>query len=293
MKVGTLIHPSWLAESLLNPVPGKIFFPLIERCVREGAQHVELTGEVFTLATSSLKDLIRQEICEVLLPYKEEQNLSFSLHLPAMGGLDVSSSIPGIRKVTVETFAEIVEITRPLEPQTYVLHVAGMILEATNSMVTGRATSSLRQILIDNALQCVRETADFLDPRSVCVENLPQFSMEFLAPFVETMNLSVCLDIGHLTLRGESLLSFLERFSSRLREVHLHDVKIERYGTNLVSQVDHHALGEGSLDLNEIIHTLCAHGYAGPLVLETLHDSKMRSIALLKNLLSNRNEEAP
>jgi len=290
MRVGTLLHPSWLAKSLLNPLPGKIFLPLVDRCVRQGARHIELTGEVFTLATPDLKNLIRREINDVLLPYKEEHDLSFSLHLPAMGGLDVSSSIEGIRKVTVETFHELVEITRPLDLQAYVLHVAGMILEATSSLVTGNATSYLRDILVDNAMKCVEEMAAFLDPRSVCIENLPQFPMDFLSPFVDSLNLSVCLDIGHLTLRGESLEPFLERFSGRLREVHLHDIKIDRFGPNIQSRVDHHALGEGSLDVNALIDRLDAYGYTGPLVLETLHDADMRSIALLNNLLCDRSD---
>ena len=288
MKVGTLIHPVWLAEALLNPFQGNILLPLVEKCVAEGARHIEITGEIFTLAPPELLDLLEQEIREVLSPYKKDQGISFSLHLPTMGGLDVSSSVEGIRHVTLKTFRDLARITRPLEPESYVLHVAGMILEATSSTVTGDKTSRLRDLLIINALECVKEISDFLDPNTVCIENLPHFSMDFLDPFVENLGLSVCLDIGHLTLRGESLDAFLTKFGTRMREIHFHDVKIVRYSPNLLTQVDHQALGEGDLNIETILDTLHDCGYSGALVLETLHDWEMKSIRKLDRLLHSR-----
>ena len=290
MKVGTLIHPAWLAKALLNPSTGNILLPLVEKCVREGARHIEITGEIFTLATPDLLDLLDREIREVLSRYKEENGITFSLHLPAMGGLDVSSSVEDIRKTTINTFRELERITRPLEPESYVLHVAGMILEAANSVVTGNATSNLRKLLINNALHCVKEITDFLDPKRVCIENLPYYSMDFLDRFVDELDLSVCLDIGHLTLRGETLEDFLRKFKVRVREVHLHDVKNVRYGPNVLTQVDHHALGDGNLDMERIIHTLHTFGFSGALVLETLHDKEMNSIRILNDLLHSRGQ---
>ncbi len=285
MKVGTLIHPGWLAESLLNPTPGEFLMPHVERCVKQGASHIELTGEIFTLATPPMLDMLRQEIQHGLLPYKEEHDISFSLHLPAMGGLDLSSSIEPIRRITVETFRKLVDLVSPLEPHNYVLHIAGMIQEATASRITGSATDNLRQILVDNAMQSVRELFRFLAPEAICLENLPGFPMEFLSPFVEKLDLSVCLDIGHLSLRDEPLEDFLERFRFRIREVHLHDVKKVIQGPNATTQVDHQALGQGDLDMEQILKKLHLSGFSGAIVLETLHDQEMKSIAKLKKLL--------
>lgn len=285
MKVGTLIHPSWLAESLLNPRPGEFLIPHIERCVGQGASHIELTGEIFTMAPPPILEMLNQEIQHVLRPYKEEHDISFSLHLPAMGGLDLSSSIEPIRRITIETFRSLVELTSPLEPQNYVLHIAGMIQEATASRITGSVTARLRQILVNNAIQSVREMFRFLTPEALCLENLPAFPMEFLSSFVENLDLSVCLDIGHLAMRGEPLEDFLEKFQLRIREVHLHDVKKVNHDSNGATQIDHQALGEGDLNMQQIIKRLHLSGFSGPIVLETLHDREMKSIAKLKKLL--------
>ena len=150
MKVGTLLHPSWLVKALLNGSSSNILSPLIEKCAQDGASHIELTGEIFTLAPAPILQMLTEEIQGDLLRLKEEGNLSFSVHLPQMGGLDLSTSIESIRKITVETYRTLVELTKPLEPECYVLHIAGMIHELTGGTYTGKATPHLRKFLMSN-----------------------------------------------------------------------------------------------------------------------------------------------
>jgi len=285
MKVGTLLHPAWVAESLLDPKPGGILAPLIERCVDCGARHIELTGEMFTLAPDPLPAQLEQEIRDVLVPYKIDRGLSFSLHLPSMGGLDLSSSVEDIRRVTIETHRRIVEIVRPLDPENYVLHIAGMAQEAAGGMFTGGSAGRLGKLLMGNVTKSLETLFRFLEPEEICVENLLSYPMEFIGPLVEELGLSVCLDVGHLTVRGESLDDFLDRYGGRIREVHLHDVKKVRYGPFVSVQIDHHAVGQGELPVEKVLRDLLAAGFSGPIVLETLHDSRMTSIARLKTLL--------
>jgi sugar phosphate isomerase/epimerase len=285
MKVGTLLHPTWLAESLLNPSTQVILTPLIERCAAAGASHVELTGEIFTLAPPSLLDRIEQEIQCQLVPYKRERGISFSLHLPNMGGLDLSSSIEEIRRATLQTYKRIAEIVHPLQPESYVLHIAGFFQEAVGVTFTADALSSLGDMALRNARQSLKELSGFLEPETICLENLPTYSMELLSPVIQECDVSVCLDIGHLTTRGDPLEGFLENFKERIREVHLHDVKRVRHGPFVSVQVDHQALGQGALPLQRILSALSACGFSGPLVLETLHDTGISSIPRLKTML--------
>jgi sugar phosphate isomerase/epimerase len=285
MKVGTLLHPAWLAESLLDPEPGRILAPLIERCVDCGARHIELTGEIFTLAPNPLIPHLEQEIRDILLPYKAATELSFSLHLPNMGGLDLSSSVEDIRRVTIETHRRIVDIVRPLDPENYVLHIAGMVQEAAGGMFTGGAAQSLGELLLGNVTKSLDALFRFLEPEEICVENLLSYPMDFIGPLVEELGLSVCLDVGHLVVRGEPLDDFLDHYGPRVREVHLHDVKNLRYGPFVSARTDHHALGQGELPVEKVLRDLQATGFAGPIVLETLHDRQMMSIARLKTLL--------
>jgi sugar phosphate isomerase/epimerase len=285
MKVGTLLHPAWLAESLLDPKPGRILTPLIERCVDCGARHIELTGEMFTLAPNPLSAQIEREIRDVLVPYKTDQGLSFSLHLPNMGGLDLSSSIDDIRRVTIETHRRIVEIVQPLDPENYVLHIAGMVQEAAGGMFTGGSAGTLRKLLLGNVTKSLETLFRFLEPEDICVENLLSYPMDFIGPLVEDLGMSVCLDVGHLAVRGEPLDDFLDRYGPRVREVHLHDVKKVRYGPFVSAQIDHHSLGQGELPVEQVLRDIQAAGFSGPIVLETLHDSQMISIERLNTLL--------
>jgi sugar phosphate isomerase/epimerase len=292
MKVGTLLHPAWLAESLLDPKPGGILAPLIERCVDYGARHIELTGEMFTLAPKPLFTQIEQEIRDVLVPYKTDKGLSFSLHLPNMGGLDLSSSIDDIRRVTIETHRRIVEIVHPLDPENFVLHIAGMAQEAAGGMFTGGSAGTLRTLLLGNVTKSLETLFRFLKPEEICVENLLAYPMDFIGPLVEDLGMSVCLDVGHLAVRGEPLDDFLGRYGRRVREVHLHDVKKVRYGPFVSAQIDHHALGQGELPVERVLRDIQATGFTGPIVLETLHDSQMISIERLKTLLNELRDKA-
>jgi len=289
MKVGTLIHPFRLAKRLLDPsTRGDVLAPLVAECVDLGANHIELTGEMFTLVPEDLLASLAQEIQEVLVPLKRRTAVSFSLHLPAMGGMDISSSIPAIRRASIDTHRKLVDLTRTLDPDSYVLHVAGMIFDLSNGVVTGNHAPAIEQLLLKNVYRSIEEILTFVPPRSLCLENLPSFPMEFLIPLVRDLPVSVCLDIGHLHLRGENLHDFWARFGSRTRQVHFHDVKTERQGPNVLFQQDHHALGHGNLDLDGILDTLSTGGFAGPLVLETLRDPAMTSIARLKGMLLSR-----
>jgi len=285
MRVGTIIHPSRLAAVLANPGQEQILTPLVRECVEQGATHVELTGELFTLASASLRQRLALEIRKSLAPYGSQENVTFSVHLPSMGGVDISSSVEEIRAASVKTLESVARITAPLEPENFILHVAGMIQELGTIDLPGTSVSILRRMLRDNAYRCLDRLAATLDPQRVCIENLPSAPMEWLASFVEARPESVCVDVGHLTLRGESLDAFLFRFPGRVREVHLHDVKRVHLGPNVLSHVDHVVLGEGFLNLEGIVRTLRAHGFHGPVVLEVLRGDGLCSLPRLKRLL--------
>jgi sugar phosphate isomerase/epimerase len=291
MKLGTLLHPHWLAKSLTSQTKQGILGHHVRRCLEAGAEHIELTGELFTLAPDPLLTLLRNEIHEELRHLKEREGLSFSVHLPYMGGLDVSSSIHEIREATLGVFRRIVELTRPIEPLNFVLHIAGMLHEATSGDLTGEATQPLHTMLMNNVISCLDKMSTFIDPERICIENLPTTSPEFLARIVGRGAYSICLDIGHLIVRGDPLEDFLAMHSEKIREVHLHDVQHFHYAPYVHLHIDHQSLGQGQLPIPKILDRLSYYGFSGPLVLETLRDSGTASIKLLKELLAKRTQQ--
>jgi len=285
MRIGTLLHPSWLARALIGPSKEAILGDLILRCAEAGAEHIELTGEMFTLAPKNILTHLAKEISHTLPRYKDTRGLSYSIHLPYMGGLDISSSIESIRHAALGVFREIVDLTRPLEPLTYVVHIAGMIQEATGGGLIGEAATALKNLLMDNALSSLAEMATYIDPEKICIENLPGTPPELLEKIVQRTDHSLCLDIGHLMVRGDSLEDFLQRYAERTREIHLHDVKYSYFAPYVHVNIDHQALGQGHLPMKDILEKVSRHGFSGPLVLETLSDSEVTSIRALKDML--------
>jgi sugar phosphate isomerase/epimerase len=163
-----------------------------------------------------------------------------------------------------------------------------MIQEATGGDMIGENTRALKGLLINNALSCLKQMTTFIEPEKICIENLPSTSSEFLEGIVKRCGLSICLDIGHLMVRGDNLEDFLTRHSKRIREIHLHDVKHFHYGPFVHVKIDHQALGQGCLPIQSILDLVSRHGFSGPLVLETLRDSEITSIKILKDLLAQR-----
>ena len=129
----------------------------------------------------------------------------------------------------------------------------------------------LRQFQAVRARASARILAETGIPsRQLAIETI-EFPFELTLELAEELDLSLCLDVGHV-LSGFSgpidLFDVLERMLPRLAEVHLHDSPRWTPGTPIVYGADHQALGTGDLDLGRLLRRLEAASFAGPLVME-------------------------
>jgi inosose dehydratase len=94
---------------------------------------------------------------------------------------------------------------------------------------------------------------------------------------LESSDVGLCLDTGHLLIGGMQPLELLERFAGRVGHVHLKDVRTGVAGpvaADRVSYLDavraglYAPLGAGDLDIAAIVAALEAAGYQGWYVLE-------------------------
>ena len=60
-------------------------------------------------------------------------------------------------------------------------------------------------------------------PERLCVETL-SYDFGHVAPLVEEHDLSICLDIGHLLLKGQLPDTYLDRYLPRTRVLHVHGI---------------------------------------------------------------------
>lgn len=150
---------------------------------------------------------------------------------------------------------QVIELTAPLTPVAYVLHLDGRTVRAPQ---TSAAALQEWQAASVTALGQVAEWSG--DPHLLAVENLEGYAPAFVEPAVLLAGVRRCVDIGHLWLDGHDPLPYLHRALPYTRVIHLHGLSAGR---------DHQALCHmAPAQLDPIIATLLAKNFRGVLTLE-------------------------
>jgi sugar phosphate isomerase/epimerase len=122
--------------------------------------------------------------------------------------------------------------------------------------------------------------------RRVAIETI-EFPFELTWGLAEALNLSVCLDVGHVMAgytTGVTVLEALERTLPRLAEVHLHDAYLRKSPDGTVQVADHLPLGTGDLPLGAVLDRLVQAQFAGPIVLELTIEEAQASLHAMRAL---------
>ncbi|MEO7262534.1 MAG: TIM barrel protein [Jatrophihabitantaceae bacterium] len=102
-------------------------------------------------------------------------------------------------------------------------------------------------------------------------------SRESVLRLLESSDIGLCLDTGHLLIGGMQPLELLRRFAGRIAHVHLKDVRTSvarPVAAGRISYLEavraglYAPLGDGDLDISAIVAALEAAGYQGWYVLE-------------------------
>ena len=172
----------------------------------------------------------------------EKVEMRFNVHLPL--DVDVVASDERMRSESLATVARIVELTHPLDPLSYTLHV-------------------LKDEKSEDARwkQRVRDSLSLIaSPHNMfCIETLG-WDLREIADIIGEFEFSVCIDVGHLLLTGSDVAEFFRAFSGKVRVVHLHGVSEGRDHISLAH------LAPGTLQM--IAETLRRDGYTRSLCLE-------------------------
>lgn len=136
---------------------------------------------------------------------------TYTVHLPIDGRL--GSADPTVSDEACAQIARIIARMGPLEPWGYVLHPDGIDESASAAEVKDwqqRMRTALERIL-----------AHLSSARLLCLENL-DYPFEWCVPLLSKLDCAVCMDVGHLWLRGEDWKGHRMRYGERIRIVHLH-----------------------------------------------------------------------
>ena len=210
------------------------------------------------------------------------------MHLP-LWSVEPSTPLTPVRQGSVRALGEIIKATVPLDPEVYVLHATGALAaefyhmrlpEMARALILrqfqAQARESIRALLAETGLPS----------RRLAIESV-EFPFDLTFELAESLNLSFCLDTGHVLVGFSgpiSLFDALERCLPRLAEIHLHDGPWQGPKQHRGYGQDHRPLGTGDLDVGRLLDRLDEADFDGPLILELTVEEAAASLGVIRKL---------
>ncbi len=143
------------------------------------------------------------------------ENLAYNVHLPL--DLFLGDADEAVRAHGVAAACKFIDSTTPLQPTCWVVHLDWLRPDGSETQDTEAWVDRLRASL-------VKILASGVPGTSLVIENL-QYPFDLVAPLAPELNLSCCLDIGHMLLVEPAPLDFLQRHFPRATMLHVHGVR--------------------------------------------------------------------
>jgi sugar phosphate isomerase/epimerase len=282
MQREVLIPPGGITPQALAAMANMDHAALARRLFSHGFNPIELTGDMVLFFPQSFDP----PAVERLLQLKQDTGLGYTVHLP-LWSVEPSTLLEPVREGSVQAVVESIRATQLLEPEVYVLHATGALAaefyrmdlpEAARAFILrlfqARARQSIGTVLAETGLPS----------RKLAIETI-EFPFDLTVELAEDLDLSLCLDTGHV-MAGFSgpigLFEALERCLPRLAEVHLHDSPWQGPEHKVVYNRDHKPLGTADLELGRLLDRLDEAGYQGPLVLELTVEEAVASLEVIR-----------
>jgi len=163
---------------------------------------------------SKQASLPTRETIRELASLAKEFRFAYNVHLPS--DLDPGNPERKEQNRFVENTLRVMDITLPLEPTTYILHLP------YNQVSIGSFCDKAWQSRISGCLYRLSQTG--VHSASLCIETL-NYPLEWIKQILQEYDLSVCLDMGHLIVNHENIETTYHRFAGQTRMIHLHGVK--------------------------------------------------------------------
>jgi sugar phosphate isomerase/epimerase len=216
--------------------------------------------EIVLFHTPTQNNFLSPKDIRRLAQIARQHPVSYTVHLP--DSLQIASTSAAKRSESVGQILQLIEATEAIAPLHFVLHVP--FTPPTLVPVPGLYLTSIPpqecQDWFKRAMESLSIIIEARGPAAqLLVENI-NYSPIFLEPLIRSGFCKICLDIGHLLLGQESVMTAMKRYDSQIREIHLHGIK---------DDLDHYSLAHLPQErlarwMAHFIHT----GYDGILNLE-------------------------
>ena len=154
-------------------------------------------------------NLPSRQLIKELADVAGDEAITYNVHLPS--DIHLGHTDPMQRRRDAEVLRHVMARCAPLSPSTFTLH-----LNRNPDMAMGHWQTHLAE-----ALQ--RMLTSGINSRRISVETL-DYPLEWVAPVIAALDLSVCMDMGHLMVHGVDLATFYKDWRKRITTIHLHGV---------------------------------------------------------------------
>jgi len=250
----------------------------------QGFDPIELGGDMALFLPHSFAP----PTIERLAALRAETGLTYTVHLP-LWSVEPSTPLRPVREGSVQALVDKIQITRPLEPEYYVMHATGRLAaefyqmnlpDLAKDFLLGQFQEQARQSI----LTILAKTG--LPSRRLAIETV-EFPFELTVALAEELDLSVCLDTGHVLVGFSGpvdLFEALEQCLPRLGEIHLHNGPWQGPEREIGYGQDHVPLGAGDLDVGRLLDRLAEAEFAGPIIFELTVEEALASLEVIRAL---------
>ena len=163
----------------------------------------------------------------------EEFDFSYNVHLPT--DISISDRNPARQQHAVDTIIRVMGLVRPLDASALILHVPYNEKTKDKPVV-----KSWRDRVYQNLAQ-IKSAAG--KQEIIAIETL-DYPLDLLEDIIVDLDLSICLDLGHLMVYDYDVLEVFNKYASMTPVLHLHGVE---------NRCDHTTLERLSVKLFETV----------------------------------------
>ncbi len=250
----------------------------------QGFGLIELSGDMVVF----FPDSFSPASIERLAAFQAESGVAYTVHLP-LWSVEPSTPLAPVRQGSVRSVIDVLQATLLLEPECYVLHATGALAAEFYRMDLPDLARAflLRQFqsAARHSIQTIlAETG--LPSRRLAIETI-EFPFDLTLELAEELDLSLCLDTGHILVGFSGPVGFfeaLEHCLPRLGEIHLHDGPWQGPDQTIGYGKDHQPLGTGDLDVGRFLDRLVEADFTGPIILELTVSEALASLEAIRTI---------
>lgn len=257
---------------------------LVAGIADQGFKLIELGGDLTLFFPQSFA---RPSI-EKLAQLKIEKNLDYTVHLP-LWSVEPSTLLQPVRAGSANALIDAVKATLPLHPERYVLHATGALAaEFYNMRLPDLGKALILKQFQANAVETIRQVLaeTGLESRKLAIETI-EFPFDLTFEMAELLDLSICLDTGHVMVGfsgAVELFEVLEKVLPRLGEIHLHDGPWQGVERVIGYGKDHAPLGRGDVDVRRLLTRLDEVDFNQPIIFELTVAQAKQSLEYIRKV---------